>query len=66
LQLIEGKRLLGVKLSVSQGRALSVAYSNQYELAGAQPVAVHDQGSWVVKNRKGRGLCADVNETEKQ
>jgi hypothetical protein len=58
--------LLGVKLSVSQARALAVAYSGQNELTGARPVAVHDRGSRVVKNRKARGLCADVSETEKQ
>jgi hypothetical protein len=53
-----------VKLSVSQARALAVAYSGQYKLAGAQPVAVHDRGSRVVKNRKGKGLTGNVSETE--
>jgi hypothetical protein len=56
--------LLGVKLSVSQARALVVAYSGQYELAGARPIAIHDRGSWVVKNRKGKGLTGNVSETE--
>jgi hypothetical protein len=58
--------LLGVELSVSQARALAVVYSSQYELAGARPVAVHDRGSRVVKNRKGRGLTRDVSETKKK
>jgi hypothetical protein len=55
--------LLGVKLSVSQARALVVAYSGKYELAGARPIAVHCRGSRVVKNRKGRGLFEIVSET---
>jgi hypothetical protein len=58
--------LLGVKLSVNQARALAVAHSGQYELVGAWPVAVHDRGSRVVKNRKRRCLTGDVSETEKQ
>jgi hypothetical protein len=63
LQLIKGKRLLWVKLSVSQARALAVAYSGQYEPAGARPVAVHCRGSRIVKNRKGRGLFEIVSDT---
>jgi hypothetical protein len=35
VQLIEGKRLLGVELGVNPIRASAVAYSGQNELAGA-------------------------------
>jgi hypothetical protein len=57
--------LLGVKLSVSQARALVVAYSGQYELARARSVAVHRRVSRVVKEYKCEGLGAIVCETEK-
>jgi hypothetical protein len=45
---------------------LAIAYSGQYELAGARPVAVHRRGSRGVKNRKGRGLTGDVSEIDVQ
>jgi hypothetical protein len=63
---MEGKRLLGVELGLNCSRAPVIAYLGRYRLAGARPVAIHDQGSRVVKNRKGRGLTEDVSETEKQ
>jgi uncharacterized protein YeaC (DUF1315 family) len=66
LQLSEGKWSSGVELGVKQMKELVVAYSGQYNLAGARPVAIHRQGSQVVKNRKGRGLTGNVSETEIQ
>jgi hypothetical protein len=66
LQLSEGKWSFGVEFGVKQREALAIAYSGQYELAGARPVAVHDRGSRVVKNRKGRGLTGNLSETEMQ
>jgi hypothetical protein len=63
---MEGKRLLGVELGANCSRAQVIAYLGRYRLTGARPVAVHNQGSQVVKNRKGRGLTEDVSETEKQ
>jgi hypothetical protein len=44
VQLIEGKRLLGVELGVNQVRAPTVAYSGQSELVGATapPLRVGD------------------------
>jgi hypothetical protein len=50
MQLIEGKRLLDVELGIHQARALAVALSGQYELAGARSVDVHRRGSRDVKN----------------
>jgi hypothetical protein len=61
LQLSEGKWTLGVEFGVKQREGLAVAYSGQYELAGARPVAVHHRGSQVVKKRKGKGLFAIVS-----
>jgi hypothetical protein len=66
LQLSEGKWSFGVEFGVKQREGLAVAYSSQYKLAGARPIAVHRRGSRVVKNRKGKGLFAIVSGTEKQ
>jgi hypothetical protein len=66
LQLSKGKWSSWVEFGVKQRKGLAVAYSGQYELAGARPTAVHCRGSRVVKNRKGRGLTGDVSETEIQ
>jgi hypothetical protein len=65
LQLSEGKWSCRVEFGVKQREELVVAYSGQYELAGARPVAVRRQGSRVVKNRKGRGLFENVSDTNK-
>jgi hypothetical protein len=53
--------LLGVKLSVSQTRALAVALSGQYKLAGARSVVVRCRGPRVVK-KKEEGLSAFVSD----
>jgi hypothetical protein len=66
LQLSEGKWSFRVEFGVKQREGLVVAYSDQYELAGAHPIAVHHRGSRVVKNRKGKGLFAIVCGTKKQ
>jgi hypothetical protein len=66
LQLSEGKWSSGVEFGVKQREGLAIAYSGQYELAGARLVAVHRRGLQVVKNRKGRGLTGDVSETKIQ
>jgi hypothetical protein len=66
LQLSEGKWSFKVEFGVKQREGLAVAYSGQYELTGAQPIAIHRRGSRVVKNRMGKGLFAIVNGTEKQ
>jgi hypothetical protein len=50
MQLIEGKRLLGVELGLSQVRALVIECRGRYRLAGAQSVAVRCRGPDVVKN----------------
>jgi hypothetical protein len=65
LQLSEGKWSFSVEFGVKQREGLAVAYSGQYELAGARPVVVHSRGSRVVKNRKGRGLFVIVSDTTK-
>ena len=52
-----------VEFGVQQRGGLAVAYSGQYKLAEARPVAVHRRGSRVVKNRKGRGLFVIVSDT---
>jgi hypothetical protein len=66
LQLSKGKWSFGVEFGVKQRKGLAVAYSGQYELVGARSVAIHRRGSWVVKNRKGKGLFAFVSGTKKQ
>jgi hypothetical protein len=63
LQLSEGKWSFSVEFGVKQREELVVAYSGQYELAGARPVAVHRWGSHVVKNRKERGLFVIVSDS---
>jgi hypothetical protein len=63
LQISEGKWSFRVEFGVKQREGLVVAYSGQYELAGARPVAVHHWGSRVVNNRKGRGLFVIVSDT---
>jgi hypothetical protein len=63
LQLSEGKWSFRVEFGVKQREGLAIAYSGQYELIGARPVAIHRQGSQVVKNRKGRGLFVIVSDT---
>jgi hypothetical protein len=63
LQLIEGKRLSGVELGVSQARAPAIAYLGWYRLAGARLVAIHRRGSGVVKKKKGDGLGVNVSDT---
>jgi hypothetical protein len=55
--------LVRVEFGVKQREGLVVAYSGQYELTRARPVAVHHWGSRVVKNRKGRGLFVIVSDT---
>jgi hypothetical protein len=65
LKLVEGKWFLGVKLSVSQARALAVAHSGQYKLAGAWSVAVHCRGSRVVKKKKEERLSAFISDSNK-
>jgi hypothetical protein len=52
-----------VEFGVKQREGLVVAYSGQYELAGARHVVVHRRGSRVVNNRKGRGLFEIVSDT---
>jgi hypothetical protein len=54
--------LLGVKLSVSQTRALAVALSGQYKLTGAWPVTVRRRGPRAVKKKKEKGLSAFVSD----
>jgi hypothetical protein len=49
VQLIEGKRLLDVELSINQVRAPAIACIGQYKLAGARSVAVLHRGPDVVK-----------------
>jgi hypothetical protein len=65
LQLSEGKWSFRVEFGVKQREGLAVAYSGQYKLAGARPVAVRRRGSRVVMNRKGRGLFENVSDTTK-
>jgi hypothetical protein len=65
LQLIEGKRLSGVELGVSQARAPAIAYLGRYMLAGARLVAVHYRRPGVVKKKKGKGLSVNVSDTSK-
>jgi hypothetical protein len=50
MQLIEGKRLIGVELGLSQVRAPAIAYLGWYEFAGARFFAALRQGPQVVKN----------------
>jgi hypothetical protein len=63
LQLSEGKWSFRVEFGVKQRAGLAVAYSGQYGLAGARPIAVHRRGSRLVKNRKGRGLFVIISDT---
>jgi hypothetical protein len=65
LEISWGKWLLGVKLSVSQARALVIAHSSQYKLAGDRSIAVHRRGSRVVKKKKEEGLSAFVSDSNK-
>jgi hypothetical protein len=49
VQLIEGKRLLGVKFGVQQRQELAVELSGRYRLAGARSATVRRRGPGVVK-----------------
>jgi hypothetical protein len=49
VQLIEGKRLLGVEFDVQQRGELAVELSGWYRLAGARSAAVRRRGPDVVK-----------------
>jgi hypothetical protein len=55
MKLIEGKRLLGVELDLSQIRALVIECRSRYEFAGAWFLAVRRRGPRVVK-KKARGF----------
>jgi hypothetical protein len=50
VQLIEGKRLLGVELGLSQIRAPVIECHSRYRLAGARSAAVRRRGPDIVKN----------------
>jgi hypothetical protein len=50
MQLIEGKRLLGVELGLSQVRASVVECRGWYRFAGARFFAARRRGPRVVKN----------------
>jgi hypothetical protein len=50
MQLIEGKRSLGVELGLSQVRAPTIAYLGRYRFAGARFFASSRRGPRVVKN----------------
>jgi hypothetical protein len=50
MQFIEGKRLLGVELGLSQVRALVIECRGRYRLAGARFAAVRHRERDVVKN----------------
>jgi hypothetical protein len=49
MQLIEGKRLLGVELGLSQIRAPVIKCRGWHEFAGAWFFAAPRRGPWVVK-----------------
>jgi hypothetical protein len=49
VQLIEGKRLLGVEFGVQQRGGLAVELSGRYRLVGARSAAVRRRGPDVVK-----------------
>jgi hypothetical protein len=50
VKLIEGKRLIGVELRLSQIRAPVLKYRGRYEFVGARFSAVRRRGPRVVKN----------------
>jgi hypothetical protein len=50
VQLIEGKRLLGVEFGVNRTGALVVELFVRYRLAGAQSATVRHRGPDIVKN----------------
>jgi hypothetical protein len=50
VQLMEGKRLLGVELGVSKVRASAITCLVRYRFVGARFIAVHRRGPRVVKN----------------
>jgi hypothetical protein len=52
VQLIEGKRLLGIELCVNQVRDPVLTYFGQYILAGDTLVAVHCRGLGTAKKQK--------------
>jgi hypothetical protein len=49
VELIEGKRSLGIKLGLSQIRAPAIVYFSQYEFAGARSSIAPRRGPRVVK-----------------
>jgi hypothetical protein len=62
MQLVEGKRSLGVELGFSQVRTPAIAYLGRYELAGAQFFAVRRRGPRVVKNYNLEGFGVNVSD----
>jgi hypothetical protein len=60
---MEGKWSLRVELGVDQRRSIVVAFSGQYGLAGAAAPPSMVGGLDVCKNRKGKGLSANVSDT---
>jgi hypothetical protein len=50
MQLIKGKRLLGVELGLSQVRAMVIECRGRYRFARAWFFAAHRRGPRVVKN----------------
>jgi hypothetical protein len=62
MQLVEGKRSLGVELGFSQVRAPAIAYLGWYEFAGARFFAVRRRGPRVVKNYNLEGFGVNVSD----
>jgi hypothetical protein len=63
MQLIKGKRLLGVELGLSQVRAPVIECRGRYRLAGARSATMLRRGPHVVKNYNWRGVFVTVSET---
>jgi hypothetical protein len=62
MQLIEGKRSLGVKLGLSHVRAPTIAYLGRYRFARAWFVAARRRGSRVVKSKNVEGFGVNVSD----
>jgi hypothetical protein len=56
VKLIEGKRLIGVELCLSQMRAPVLKYLGRYEFVGAPFSAALRRGPWGLKELKRRGV----------